>query len=130
MRRFVLFRMEDVSEQTGSGIVAFGCEMWPQGPVALIWTVEPYNQTWLINMDGLKVHKQARTQNGVTIQTTEVYFLDEDEINSKIENLKRISGSGNSFPLSDLHRAFEQITGLCLVRTPPAFAELSVPQHQ
>jgi hypothetical protein len=133
MRRFVLYHAPDASETSGAGIIAFGCEMWCRGPVALIWTVEPYNQTWLINIDGLDVHRQLRVQPGVTKQATDIVFLDEasDSVLDHLKGLVFGGGSTEDFPTNELQRAFENIAGLRLVRiNPPSLAGLSVPQYQ
>ncbi len=133
MRRFVLYRAPDVSEASGAGIIAFGCEMWSRGPVALIWTVEPYNQTWLINIDGLNIHTHPRVQPGVIPQTTDIVFLDEAS-DSVLDHLKALvfgGGSTENFPSKELQKAFQSMAGLRLEHIiPPSLTDFPVPQHQ
>lgn len=54
MRRFLINRK--TVTMNGSEIVnlGFGCEMWDQGPVAVIETLPPYQARWFLNLDAIK----------------------------------------------------------------------------
>ena len=54
MRRFLINRK--TVTMNGSEIVnlGFGCEMWDQGPVAVMETLPPYQARWFLNLDAIK----------------------------------------------------------------------------
>jgi hypothetical protein len=57
-RRFVLYRMRDVSGVSGTGVVAYGCQ-FPDGRVAIRWAskgLPASTVTWDSIADAVAVH--------------------------------------------------------------------------
>jgi hypothetical protein len=50
MRRFLLYRHEDETGNTGTGVVAWGCE-FPNGKVAITWALEVSSCTWFDDLE-------------------------------------------------------------------------------
>lgn len=70
MRRFVLYRFEDPTGISGTGIVAEGC-LFNNDFVALTWTTETPSLTWHLDMANVeKIHAHGGL--------TKVKWLDEE----------------------------------------------------
>lgn len=85
MRRFLINRK--AVTMNGSEIVnlGFGCEMWDQGPVAVIETLPPYQARWFLNLDAVR---RARFYLPCTGQLAagqrmqiDLLMVDEQEVN-------------------------------------------------
>ncbi len=85
MRRF-LINCKTVTV-SGSDIVnlGFGCEMWDQGPVAVIETLPPYQARWFLNLEALKKARFYLPHSGDLAEgqrsQIDLLMVDEHEVN-------------------------------------------------
>jgi len=85
MRRFLINRKTVTVE--GSEIInlGFGCEMWDQGPVAVIETLPPYQARWFLNLDAMKMARFYLPHTGQLAlgqrMQIDLLMVDEQEVN-------------------------------------------------
>ncbi len=65
--------------------LGFGCEMWDQGPVAVIETLPPYQARWFLNLDALKKARFYLPHSGDLAEgqrsQIDLLMVDEHEVN-------------------------------------------------
>lgn len=85
MRRFLINRKTVTVEGPEIINLGFGCEMWDQGPVAVIETLPPYQARWFLNLDAMKKSRfyfphTGQLALGQRLQI-DLLMVDEQEVN-------------------------------------------------
>lgn len=85
MRRFLINRKTATSGDSEIVNLGFGCEMWDQGPVAVVETVPPYQARWFPNLDALKITRIYLPHTGPLAEgqkmQIDLLMVDEQDVN-------------------------------------------------
>ncbi len=85
MRRFLINRKTVTVSGPEIVNLGFGCEMWDQGPVAVIETLPPYQARWFLNLDALKKARLYLPRTGELAEgqrsQIDLLMVDEHEMN-------------------------------------------------
>jgi hypothetical protein len=85
MRRFLINRKTVTAGAPEIINLGFGCEMWDQGPVAVVDTVPPYQARWFLNLDSLKKARFYLPRTGELVEgqwaSIDLLMVDDQELN-------------------------------------------------
>lgn len=143
MRRFLINRKTVTAGTPEIVNLGFGCEMWDQGPVAVVDTVPPYQARWFLNLDSLKKARFYLPRTGELVEgqwaSIDLLMVDDQELNYWIMLTSKFGVSTEAItPALESFLSFSTIighsTGIaserkdpCLVSKPALMKNIDMP---